>query len=139
MSLYLPAYVVGTILVEVLATVFLHIICAIISAILRRRVAPPPTPIELRLRPTVSGFFVFLAVMVSNVVQGLRNRLLAFSRRGWTRPAPTNQTQGVLFTNSLFKEPQYIKSLGSKKCLLYFIEMVSFESSNLNTLASKKL
>ena len=48
------------------------------------------------------------------------------------RQAPANQTQGVLFS-----ENHKTSEVGAAKSVLYFIEVVSFESSNLNTLANK--
>lgn len=101
--MYLPAvYVVGAVLVEALVMVFIHIIYAIISAIIRRRVYPPLTPAGCRLRPSVPGFLVFFAVIVNNVLQSLRNSiqgLFTLPQRGWMRKNITNPTPGVLFAD----------------------------------------
>ena len=72
--------------------VFVHILYAIISAFVRRRVEPPPVPAHLRV--TVPGFLIFLGGMITAVVQGMRNAV-----RGWLTPP-----QGARMMHNLASE-----------------------------------
>ena len=92
-----PVYIVGTVLLEALVVVIVHIIYAIISGFLRRRVTPPPVPAHIHLQPTVLGFLVFVGRTVTAAVLVMRDNVRSWfqsPRIARVRRVPPRTTQG---------------------------------------------
>ena len=90
-------YIVGTVLLEALVVVIVHIIYAIISGFLRRRVTPPPVPAHIHLQPTMLGFLVFVGRTVTAAALVMRDNVRSWfqsPRMARVRRVPPRTTPG---------------------------------------------